>query len=103
MQINELRFTDSVVYSIEEIARYLEINGKDFFSKFTTTLTAEEFRTLDVIKYNPDICQRDLAKLILRDRVRAGRILDSLEEKKKFIYYIHQAATMHGGCLHPYL
>ena len=82
MQINELRFTDSVVYSIEEIARYIEINGKDFFSKFTTTLTAEEFRTLDVIKYNPDICQRDLAKLILRDRVRAGRILDSLEEKE---------------------
>lgn len=81
MPNNELRFTDSVIYSIEKIARYIEINGKDFFAKFTTAITAEEFRTLDVIKYNKDICQRDLAKLILRDRVRAGRILDSLEEK----------------------
>jgi len=82
----DLRFTESVVYRIKEISRYLEINGKDFFTKLTTTLsttlTAEEFRTLDVIKYNNDICQRDLAKLILRDRVRTGRILDSLEEKK---------------------
>ena len=81
MNKEELQFTDSVIYKIEEIARYVEINGKDFFSKFTEALTPEEFRTLDVINNNPDICQRDLAKLILRDRVRAGRILDSLEEK----------------------
>ena len=30
---------------------------------------------------HPDLCQRDLAKLMLRDRVRTGRILNSLEEK----------------------
>ena len=74
-------FTDSIFYSIEQIARYIEINGKDFFEKFTTELTPEEFRTIDVIICNPDICQRDLAKLILRDRVRTGRILDALEGK----------------------
>lgn len=74
-------FTDSIFYSIEQIARYVEIDGKEFFTKFTTEITPEEFRTIDVILCNPDICQRDLAKLILRDRVRTGRILDSLEEK----------------------
>lgn len=74
-------FTDSVFYSVEQIARYIEINGKEFFAKLTAEVTPEEFRTMDVILCNADICQRDLAKLILRDRVRAGRILDSLEEK----------------------
>ena len=74
-------FTDSIFYSIEQIARYIEINGKEFFAKLTTEVTPEEFRTLDVILCNADICQRDLAKLILRDRVRTGRILDSLEAK----------------------
>ena len=74
-------FTDSILYSIEQIARYIEINSKEFFSKFITNLTLEEFRTIDIIMCNPDICQRDLAKLMLRDRVRTGRILDNLEEK----------------------
>lgn len=74
-------FTDSVFYIVEQIARYVEINGKEFFEKLTTEITPEEFRTMDVILCNADICQRDLAKLILRDRVRAGRILDSLEAK----------------------
>ena len=78
---NIKHFNDSVFYSIEQIARYIEINGKEFFGKITTELTPEEFRTMDVILCNPDLCQRDLAKLILRDRVRTGRILDSLEEK----------------------
>ena len=74
-------FTDSILYSIEQIARYIEINSKEFFSKFITDLTLEEFRTIDIIMCNSDICQRDLAKLMLRDRVRTGRILDNLEEK----------------------
>lgn len=74
-------FTDSIFYSIKQIARYLEIDGQEFFRKIVSEITPEEFSTLDVIICNPDICQRDLAKLILRDRVRTGRILDSLEEK----------------------
>lgn len=78
---NIKHFTDSIFYSIEQIARYLEINGKEFFQKLTAEITPEEFSTMDVIICNPDICQRDLAKLILKDRVRTGRILDSLEDK----------------------
>ncbi|MCQ2957814.1 MAG: MarR family transcriptional regulator [Candidatus Gastranaerophilales bacterium] len=80
-------FTDSIFYSIEQIARYLEINGKEFFSAITDIITPEEFRTLDVMSCNPEICQRDLAKLILRDRVRTKRILDSLEKKGIIEFY----------------
>ena len=84
---NVKHFTESIFYSIEQIARYVEINGKEFFTKFTDELTPEEFRTMDVILCNPDICQMDLAKLILRDRVRTGRILDGLEEKGLIMRY----------------
>ncbi len=83
MQRRIPHFTDSIFYSIEQIARYLQLHGKEFFATVSDgLLTPEEFKTLDVIICNPDICQRDLAKLILQDRVRTGRILDSLEEKK---------------------
>lgn len=82
MQDKMPNFTDSLPYLIEEISIYLELHGKAFFEKIAgKVVTTEEFRTLHVIVDNPDICQRDLARLILRDRVRTGRLLDSLEAK----------------------
>jgi len=80
-------FTDSIFYSIEQISRYLDIHGKDFFSAIDDTLTPEEYSTIDVILCHEDICQRDLAKLILKDRVRTKRILDSLYNKGIIKFY----------------
>lgn len=75
-------FSESIFYLMEQIAIYLDQHGKNFFNELSEgIINSEEFRTIDVIVCNPDICQRDLAKLILRDRVRTGRILDSLENK----------------------
>lgn len=36
---------------------------------------------LDVLLSNPELCQRDLAKLILKDRANTGKLLDELEKK----------------------
>lgn len=44
-------------------------------------VTPDEFYALDAIMLNEGICQRELAKLILKDRPNTGRILDSLEKK----------------------
>lgn len=41
----------------------------------------DEFVTMDTISLNDGMCQRELAKLILKDRANTGRILNSLEEK----------------------
>ncbi len=83
MKNNVPHFTESMFYSLEQIARYLELHSHALFAQLSDgEITPEEFRTIDVIVCHPDICQRDLAKLILRDRVRTGRILDSLEAKK---------------------
>lgn len=47
-------------------------------------MTIEEYSALDVLVCNPKICQRDLARLILKDRANTGKLLDS-PEKKGFV------------------
>ena len=71
-------YNESLFFKIEEISKYIQ---EDYISKYNQKITHDEFRVLDIINYNPDICQRDLAKLALRDCVKIGRILDSLEKK----------------------
>ena len=77
-----LAFNESVFYKIEQLSIYINMLSKNFFEIRQVDLTSDEFKALGFIIDNPDICQRDLAKLMLRDRVRTGRILNSLEEKK---------------------
>ena len=71
-------YADTIFFNIEQIAKYIQ---EDYLKKYNNEVTHDEFRAMGVISCNPDICQRDLAKLILRDCVKTGRILDSLEKK----------------------
>ena len=74
-------FSKSVFYKISQLSIYIERLAQNFFEIRNVDLTHDEFSALNLILNHPNICQRDLAKLILRDRVRTGRILNSLEEK----------------------
>lgn len=74
-------FTDSIFYQMELTAKYCRSLGMQFFTKLEMPITLDEFSALDVIKLNDGICQRELAKIILKDRANTGRILSSLEEK----------------------
>ncbi len=76
-----IHFQNSVLFEIEQISKYVHELAKDFFKKNNILVTHEEFRTLDVLYCNPECCQRDLAKLILRDRINTGRLIDNLEKK----------------------
>ncbi len=76
-----IHFQNSVLFEIEQISKYVHELAKDFFKEHDILITHEEFRTLDVLFCNPECCQRDLAKLILRDRIYTGRLLNSLEKK----------------------
>lgn len=78
-------YNESPFYVIEQIAKYLK---EDYISKYSDVVTHDELRILDIVHRNPDICQRDLAKLALRDSVCICRNLDSLE-KKELIYRFH--------------
>ncbi len=72
-------YTESVFYQLEQTARYCKYLGLQLFKKLKLEVTPDEFAALDVIMQNDGICQRDLAKLLLKDRPNTGRILNSLE------------------------
>ena len=74
-------FTDTIFYQVELTARYTKMLGTQLFGKLGVGLTIEEFSALDTISANDELCQRDLAKLILKDRANTGKLLDSLEQK----------------------
>ena len=82
-QVEEARkdFSKSAFYMIQKLSIYTDQLAKNFFEIRDVDITHDEFVAINQILNHPDICQRDLAKLILRDRVRTGRILNSLEEK----------------------
>ena len=41
----------------------------------------KRYEKADTVSANEELCQRDLAKLILKDRANTGKLLDSLEAK----------------------
>ena len=77
----EKHYIDSIYYQLEQTAKYCKYLGIQLFQKLNMPVTLDEFATLDTIMLNGEICQRDLAKLILKDRPSTGRLLNSLEQK----------------------
>ena len=74
-------YTETIHYDIEQLARLMKLAAVQTFNKLNIEITPDEFTALDIISCHSGICQRDLAKLLLKDRANTGRILDSLEEK----------------------
>lgn len=82
MTLKKKHYTDSIYYDIELTARIMKLLGAQLFDAMNMGMSPEEHAALDTIHCHPEICQRDLAKLILKDRANTGRILNSLEAKK---------------------
>ena len=74
-------FTDTIFYQIELTARYCKLLGAQVFEQFDVGVTVEEYSILDTLMAEHELCQRDLAKLILKDRANTGKLLDTLERK----------------------
>ena len=74
-------FRNTIFYQIELTARYCKMLGAQVFEQYNLGLTVEEYAVLDTLTFNKELCQRDLAKLILKDRANTGKLLDGLEAK----------------------
>ena len=74
-------FTDTIFYQIELTARYCKLLGSQVFEQFKIPFSVEEYSILDTLLVHKELCQRDLAKLILKDRANTGKLLDGLEKK----------------------
>ena len=88
MTDKEIHYTDSIHFELEQTARLMEMLTSQLFIKLDIQLSMDEYAALDTIFCHDGICQRDLAKLILKDRANTGRILNSLEEKGLITRYI---------------
>ena len=73
-------YTDTLHYDLELTAKYTKTLGMQICEKFHSDVPLDCIVALDTISCNSGICQRDLAKLILKDRANTGRLLDLLEK-----------------------
>ena len=74
-------FRNTIFYQIEHTAKYCKLLGAQVFEQFNVGLSVEEYSILDTLMIEKELCQRDLAKLILKDRANTGKLLDGLEKK----------------------
>ena len=74
-------FTDTIFYQIELTAKYYRLLGHQVFEQYNAKVNPEEFSILDTLLCNTQLCQRDLAKIILKDRANTGKLLDNLEKR----------------------
>lgn len=85
MSVFEEEFFDcyarSLPYQIEKASVYIRLKGSLHLNQLGAGITLEQFITLDAISTGNGICQRDLAKILLKDRSNVTRILNLLEEK----------------------
>ena len=74
---------NSLFYKIEQTARACHAFCDSYFDEYAQgEISFDEFIILDTIICNPDICQRDLAKLILKGTSHLSKILNTLEKRE---------------------
>ena len=77
--IREKNYTDGIFYQLKLTTRYIDAFAEQLFKKLDVGLSPFEFGVMDLISKSEGLCQRDLAKLMLKDRASVGRILGLLE------------------------
>ena len=78
---NIKHYTETIYYEMEQTAKIMRMMAVQFCERLKNGLMPAEYVALDIIICNDGICQRDLAKLMLKDRAATGRLVESLEKK----------------------
>lgn len=72
---------NSLFYNLEQTSRICRAGCEKYFENHGL-LSFDEFIILDTVYCYPDICQRDLAKLILKGASHTSKLLVVMENKK---------------------
>ena len=78
----DIVYAESIWFQIRLTSRYLTLMGNQAFEKLNFSISFDDYILLDIIANNEDICPRDLARMLLRDRSNIGKIVSGLEDKK---------------------
>ncbi len=76
-----IKYEDSLFYQINSCSRYFHFVFEQLIKQLDIGISAIEHLALSIIIDTKDCCQRDLARIILKDRASAGKIASSLEKK----------------------
>ena len=76
-----VNYSKSIYYNVRLTSRYLKAFISQCLEKLCKGISSDEIFTLDILKCNGSMCQRDLAKLLFKDRANTGKIAQSLQAK----------------------
>lgn len=76
------KLADTLICNIEQVARLGRHSASKFFDKNSNlSVSFNDFLILEVLFDNPDIHQRNLAKILVRSVANLSRELDRLEKR----------------------
>ena len=76
-----MKYEDSLFYLINSCSKYFNMLFEQYFKDLDMGISATEHLDLMVIIDNKECSQRDLAKIILKDRANTGKLANSLMKK----------------------
>ncbi len=69
-------------YTLKQTSRVCEVFCENYFKEHAKEgVSFDDFIILDTVECYPEICQRDLARLILKGTSHVSKLLDSLEKR----------------------
>lgn len=77
----DVSYSKSIYYNVRLTSRYIKAFIAQILEHLNLGLTTDELFTLDILRCDGPMCQRDLAKLLFKDRANTGKIAQCLEEK----------------------
>ena len=78
----DIVYSESIWFQLRLTSRYISLMGNQAFEKLKFDISFEDYILLDIIANHEDICPRDIARMLLRDRSNIGKIDSGLEQKK---------------------
>ena len=74
---------NSILCKLNKTARISHAFCDNYFKEYALgEITFDEFIILDTILCHPDVCQRDLAKHILKDTSHLSKMLNNMEKRE---------------------
>ncbi len=77
----DMKYEDSLFYLINSCSKYFNMLFEQYFKNLNMGITSTEHLALMVISDNQECSQRDLARIILKDRANTGKLANTLCEK----------------------
>jgi DNA-binding MarR family transcriptional regulator len=80
-KIKANHYTETLIYTIDLTLKKLKIELNQYISSLPPHITSEQFAVLDTIYDKANICQQDVAKILMKDKSNIKRLVEILEEK----------------------